>query len=1233
MTQRFHGIALANNSFAENFHFERLAADPSPITHGRIWFNTTDGSFKYSSLASDGAVVVNAFASVADLVASVNSLTANLNSEIAARTDAINTFTTALNQEVANRTNAVAAEQQARIDGDAAEAAARTSAIAVLAGTTSNADATETAARLAGDAAQTIRSNGIQAELDTVEASLGLNTDGTYTAPANTIYLATVTTHKEADVALDAAIHNEVVRATGAETSLASGLANEAQLRTDGDANLQAQLIAYINSAVTNNVNADNAETAARIAADAALQSELDVTQASIGLNTDGTIAPITGTNYIDGIKSVFAGAFILDTQIHTNAVNIANETTARQNADNTQAAALNTEITNRTNAIAGVQAELNTTQAGAGLETDGTYLAATDSNYLNAAVTLKDADHKLDAAIKSVADRTTAIESVSVPALQAQITTEVNRAQTAEALLVPQTTTVNGHALNANITISQSDVGLGNVNNTADIDKPVSTAQANADASTLASAKSYADSLVVGLWDDRGNYDASVNTFPAAGGSGSSGAVLRGDIWTISVAGTLGGVAVVPRQTLRALIDAPGQTADNWAIGLANTDIDDSITLGVTGRAPSQNAVAIALANEVINRNAAIAATSTGVNTGDETADSIKTKLGITTLSGSNTGDQTLAELGGVPTTTTVNGHALSTNIVLTSSDVGLGNVNNTADIDKPVSTAQAAADANTLASAKTYADGLVVGLWDDRGNYDASTGLFPSSGGSGANGAVLKGDIWTVNVSGTINDVSVTARQTLRALIDAPGQTTDNWAVGLANTDIDDSITQGVTGRAPSQDAVYRIINAINPTTSISSLKDVYENNLTNGDVLIYNSNTNKWNNSTLINAGIQANLGFTPVANTITVNGHPLNANITISQSDVGLGNVNNTADIDKPVSTAQANADANTLANAKSYTDSETNRAQTVEASLVPQTTTVNGHALSANITITAGDVGLGNVLNVAQAAAGLITASGLNVSTNNVLVGRATAGAGPIEEITLGSNLSLSGNVLNAAGGITPDNIYNLNNTLAYAVTSTLTSCGLSIASGQKAIIRSIRVCNITSVADAITVQININGGANTPIANAVPVNANGSMELVLRPKVMSPGDTLLFKSQSASNGLQVIISYEINTDTTLVNAGYITTTTLGTAFTSNGTNATIVESCLLVNTTANNYGFSIAWVDANNTIQAYLVYGIVVPANSTIEIMQNAFRLPTGHKLQASCDGGSSAVYISGKNV
>jgi hypothetical protein len=42
------------------------------------------------------------------------------------------------------------------------------------------------------------------------------------------------------------------------------------------------------------------------------------------------------------------------------------------------------------------------------------------------------------------------------------------------------------------------------------------------------------------------GNYSAATNVFPSAGGSGAGGAILKGDIWTISAVGTLGVLPLV---------------------------------------------------------------------------------------------------------------------------------------------------------------------------------------------------------------------------------------------------------------------------------------------------------------------------------------------------------------------------------------------------------------------------------------------------------------------------------------------------------------------------------------------------------------------------------------------------------------------------------------------------------------------------------------------------------------
>lgn len=108
------------------------------------------------------------------------------------------------------------------------------------------------------------------------------------------------------------------------------------------------------------------------------------------------------------------------------------------------------------------------------------------------------------------------------------------------------------------NLTISTGNLAVSAGTMTAAAD-PVSALQV--------ATKQYADALVVGLLDDRGNYDASGNVWPSAGGSGAAGAIKKGDLWYISVAGTLGGTAVSVGNTIRALADTPGQTAANWDV------------------------------------------------------------------------------------------------------------------------------------------------------------------------------------------------------------------------------------------------------------------------------------------------------------------------------------------------------------------------------------------------------------------------------------------------------------------------------------------------------------------------------------------------------------------------------------------------------------------------------------------------------------------------------------------
>lgn len=90
----------------------------------------------------------------------------------------------------------------------------------------------------------------------------------------------------------------------------------------------------------------------------------------------------------------------------------------------------------------------------------------------------------------------------------------------------------------------------------------------AGAAAAALTAAQGYADGLVTGLLDDRGVFDASANTWPTTGGSGTAGAIKKGDLWTLSVAATAGPLLGYPVScVIRATTDSPGQTDGNWAV------------------------------------------------------------------------------------------------------------------------------------------------------------------------------------------------------------------------------------------------------------------------------------------------------------------------------------------------------------------------------------------------------------------------------------------------------------------------------------------------------------------------------------------------------------------------------------------------------------------------------------------------------------------------------------------
>jgi hypothetical protein len=335
--KKYHGITLPAGAFIENMNVEQLAADPTPLSAGRIWFNSTAKLLKFSSLDSEGAVIVQSFGSDADLAAleavvnviNGDSTTAgSFRKEIAdivgTAPEALNTLqeiATALNNDpdlyntLTTMVNTGLADLNAEILGTATEAMDTlgevqtavgliNTTIADLAGLTTDAKGSVVAAINEVDAHADANATAIANEVTRATGVEGALASLTTTAKTSLVAAinevdaeaganATAIATNATAIATNAtAIADETTRATGVEGSLAS-------LTTDAKTTLVAAI---------NEVDA-NADTANASAAANATAISNEVTRAT---GVEGTLANLTTTakgNLVEAINEVAAAA------------------------------------------------------------------------------------------------------------------------------------------------------------------------------------------------------------------------------------------------------------------------------------------------------------------------------------------------------------------------------------------------------------------------------------------------------------------------------------------------------------------------------------------------------------------------------------------------------------------------------------------------------------------------------------------------------------------------------------------------------------------------------------------------------------------------------------------------------------------------------------------------------------------------------------------------------------
>ncbi len=248
-----------------------------------------------------------------------------------------------------------------------------------------------------------------------------------------------------------------------------------------------------------------------------------------------------------------------------------------------------------------------------------------------------------------------------------------------------------------------------------------------------------------------------------------------------------------------------------------------------------------------------------------------------------------------------------------------------------------------------------------------------------------------------------------------------------------------------------------------------------------------------------------------------------------------------------------------------------------------------------------------------------------------------------------SNVAVSGNVFatkffgdgSALTGITGgggSGLFNtaISNSTAVEPTTSLANAYIAPSTaGTRYVVHSIHVTNINGAVTA-----NISGDFNgtdysaISISNIIPVPAGSAVELLKKPKVLQPTDYIRLTSDLA-NALHTTIIVETSTETGLFGKGIDITSAATYTDLHTATGNTVIESVFLSNDDGvNDVKARVVWTDGSNNIQGYYCYDLIIPADATVELLEQPKFLPSGYKVRVYANTGNRLeAMIAGKTA
>ena len=263
-----------------------------------------------------------------------------------------------------------------------------------------------------------------------------------------------------------------------------------------------------------------------------------------------------------------------------------------------------------------------------------------------------------------------------------------------------------------------------------------------------------------------------------------------------------------------------------------------------------------------------------------------------------------------------------------------------------------------------------------------------------------------------------------------------------------------------------------------------------------------------------------------------------------------------------------------------------------------------------------------------------------LTTNNVVLGNGTSAVQFVAPGTSGNVLTSNGTTWTSAAGAAGGGSGLFNTSITTASSTAVNTAAANVfaaasTAGLRYIIHSLHVTNITGVTPAeVTAQIIGTTYPSISLANTLPVPSNSAVELLKKPKVLQPGDYISLNA-NVDSVLHATATIERVSSTTLFGGGIDITTAAAYADLHTATANTVIESVLLTNDDPTlDVKATVVFTNSSDTIQGYYAYELIVPADATVEILEQPKFLENTFKVRVQANQANRLeAVIAGKAV